>query len=119
MLATVAATGALVVAFEDLHWAEPTMLELIEHLAATPAPVLVLCTTRDEVSGEGDGWAATAGGTVIELDRLSPDEAAELAAGIAGTAVSPADAAGDRRGGGRKPALPGADAGDAAGRARR
>ena len=89
VLAIVAATGALVVAFEDLHWAEPTMLELIEHLAATPAPVLVLCTTRDEVSGEGDGWAATAGGTVIELDRLSPDEAAELAAGIAGTAVSP------------------------------
>ena len=89
VLAIVAATGALVVAFEDLHWAEPTMLELIDHLAATPAPVLVLCTTRDEVSGEGDGWAATAGGTVIELDRLSPDEAAELAAGIAGTAVSP------------------------------
>jgi class 3 adenylate cyclase/tetratricopeptide (TPR) repeat protein len=89
VLASVAAAGPLVVAFEDLHWAEPTMLELIEHLAATPAPVLVLCTTRDEVSGEGDGWAATAGGTVIELDRLSADEAAEMAAGIAGTAVSP------------------------------
>jgi class 3 adenylate cyclase/tetratricopeptide (TPR) repeat protein len=90
VLAHVAAAGPLVVAFEDLHWAEPTMLDLVEHLAATPAPVLLLCTTRDEVSGEGDGWAATSGGTVIELDRLSAEEAAELAAGIVGTVVPPA-----------------------------
>jgi class 3 adenylate cyclase/tetratricopeptide (TPR) repeat protein len=90
VLARIAASGPLVVAFEDLHWAEPTMLDLVEHLAATPAPVLVLCTTRDEVSGDGDGWAATAGGTVIELDQLSAEEAAELAAGVAGAAVPPA-----------------------------
>ena len=90
VLARIAAAGPLVVAFEDLHWAEPTMLDLVEHLAATPAPVLLLCTTRDEVSGEGDSWAATAGGTVVELDRLSPEEAAELAAGIAGTDIPPA-----------------------------
>ncbi len=90
VLARIAASGPLVVAFEDLHWAEPTMLDLVEHLAATPAPVLVLCTTRDEVSGDGDGWAAKAGGTVIELDQLSAEEAAELAAGVAGATVPPA-----------------------------
>jgi class 3 adenylate cyclase len=90
VLARIASSGPLVIAFEDLHWAEPTMLDLVEHLAATPAPVLVVCTTRDEISGEGDGWAATAGGTLIELDRLSPEEAAELAAGIAGAAIPPA-----------------------------
>ena len=90
VLARLAASGPLVVAFEDLHWAEPTMLDLVEHLAATPAPVLVLCTTRDEVSGEGDSWAATSGGTVIELDRLSPEEAAEMAAAVAGPAIPPA-----------------------------
>ncbi|HSD03825.1 MAG TPA: AAA family ATPase [Gaiellales bacterium] len=89
VLARIAASGPLVVAFEDLHWAEPTMLDLVEHLAATPAPVLLVCTTRDEISGEGDGWAATAGGTLIELDRLSTTEAAQLAAGIAGASVSP------------------------------
>jgi len=90
VLARIAASGPLVVAFEDLHWAEPTMLDLVEHLAATPAPVLLVCTTRDEISGEREGWAATAGGAVIELDRLSPDEAAQLAAGIAGAAIPPA-----------------------------
>jgi class 3 adenylate cyclase/tetratricopeptide (TPR) repeat protein len=89
VLAGIAAGGPLVVAFEDLHWAEPTMLDLVEHLAAAPAPLLVLCTTRDEISGEHEGWAATAGGTLIELDRLSPAEAAELAAGIAGAALPP------------------------------
>ncbi len=86
----IAGSGPLVLAFEDLHWAEPTMLDLVEHLAATPAPLLVVCTTRDEVSGEGESWAANAGGTRIELDRLSAEEAAELAAGIAGAAVPPA-----------------------------
>jgi class 3 adenylate cyclase len=85
--AQIAASGPLVLAFEDLHWAEPTLLDLVEHLAATPAPVLLVCTTRDEVSGDGEGWAATAGGTRIELDRLSPEEAAELAAALAGAAV--------------------------------
>jgi class 3 adenylate cyclase/tetratricopeptide (TPR) repeat protein len=90
VLANIAVSSGLVVVFEDLHWAEPTMLELVEHLAATPAPMLVVCTTRDEVAGEGAGWAATLGGTVIELDRLSPEEATELAAGLAGTAIPPA-----------------------------
>ena len=31
-----AASGPRWSRFEDLHWAEPTMLDLVEHLAATP-----------------------------------------------------------------------------------
>ena len=90
VLTSIAADGPLVVAFEDLHWAEPTMLDLVDHLAATTAPVLLLCTARDELADDGDSWAAQSGGTTIELDRLSADEAAELAAGLAGSAVAPA-----------------------------
>jgi class 3 adenylate cyclase/tetratricopeptide (TPR) repeat protein len=89
VLARIAAGGPLVVAFEDLHWAEPTMLDLVEHLAATPAPVLVVCTARHELADD-DGWAGQAGGTTIELDPLSAGEAAELAAGLAGSTLPPA-----------------------------
>ena len=90
VLTNIAARGPLVVAFEDLHWAEPTMLDLVDHLAATTAPILLLCTARDEFADDGDGWATQAGGTTIELDRLSADEAAELAAALVGSAVPPA-----------------------------
>ncbi len=90
VLTNIAARGPLVVAFEDLHWAEPTMLDLVDHLAATAAPLLLLCTARDELAEDGDGWATQAGGTTIELDRLSADEAAELAAALVGSAVPPA-----------------------------
>ena len=85
VLAQIASSAPLVIAFEDLHWAEPTMLDLVEHLAATPAPILVVCTARDEVAG--DGWVAGAGARIIELDRLTAEEASELAAGLTGTPV--------------------------------
>ena len=38
----------LVIVIDDVHWASPTLLELIEHLVeqVTDAPVLLLCTAR-------------------------------------------------------------------------
>jgi class 3 adenylate cyclase/tetratricopeptide (TPR) repeat protein len=41
----------LVVCFEDIHWAEPTFLDLIEYLVgwSRDAPVFVLCLARPEL----------------------------------------------------------------------
>ena len=41
----------IVVVFDDIHWAEPTFLDLIERLTATieGAPVMILCTSRHEL----------------------------------------------------------------------
>ncbi len=40
----------LVVIFEDIHWAEMTLLELIEHLAdSAEAPLLVVCPARPDL----------------------------------------------------------------------
>jgi predicted ATPase/class 3 adenylate cyclase len=39
----------LVLLFDDLHWAEPTFLDLVEHLAARAAPILVLGLARPEL----------------------------------------------------------------------
>lgn len=40
----------LVVVFEDVHWAEPALLEVVEHVARSTAavPLLVLCVSRPD-----------------------------------------------------------------------
>nr|MDT0664610.1 hypothetical protein [Micromonospora sp. DSM 115978] len=48
----------LIVWFDDVHWAEPTLLDLIEHVAdwTREAPVLVLCLARPELLEERRTW---------------------------------------------------------------
>ena len=47
LLERVAGQRPLVVIFDDIHWAELTLLELIEHLAdSAEAPLLVVCPAR-------------------------------------------------------------------------
>ena len=43
--------GPLVVVIEDIHWAEPALLDLIEHVAdwTRDAPLLLLCPARPEL----------------------------------------------------------------------
>ena len=71
----------LVLVFEDIHWSEEPLLELIEHLAerVREAPLLILCLTRPELLDIRPGWG---GGrlraTAIELEPLSPAESEEL-----------------------------------------
>lgn len=72
----------LVVVFEDVHWAEQGLLDLVAYVAeATRAPLLLLCLARPEFRDEhpvrvreGDS-AAT-----LVLEPLSPDESAQLVA---------------------------------------
>ena len=58
---------ALVV--EDIHWAESTLLDLIEHLGdwTRDAPLLLLCLARPELLDERPAW----GGESITLEPLS------------------------------------------------
>ena len=46
--------GPLVVVVDDIHWAEPTLLDLIEHLSEADlvVPVLVLCAARHDLLEE-------------------------------------------------------------------
>jgi hypothetical protein len=55
---------------EDLHWVDPSTLELVQMLAeqAAHAPLLVVCTGRPEFSPP---WAARAHHRQLELARLS------------------------------------------------
>src|SRR5437773_334812 len=71
----------LVLVFEDIHWAEEPLLELIEHLATwvREAPLLILCLARPELLDLRPGWGGgRVRATAIELEALQRGESEEL-----------------------------------------
>ena len=92
LMEQLAAAQPLVLVFEDIHWAEEPLLDLVEHLAAwVRAPLLMICLARPELLDIKPAWG---GGrlraTAIELEPLSPEESDELAAALfADGALSP------------------------------
>jgi class 3 adenylate cyclase/tetratricopeptide (TPR) repeat protein len=85
VLQLLASRHPLVLVFEDLHWAEPTLLELLLSIVAMTedAPVLVLGSSRPELA---ENWPAVAGRNrrrrVVELETLSGTESRALVAGL-------------------------------------
>ena len=80
-LETLARRRPVLVVFEDLHWAEPTFLDLVESLALQPgsSPMLLVCIGRPELLDQRPTWAAEADRTVcIQLTPLGEDSAAAL-----------------------------------------
>ena len=59
LLAAVAAGGPLVVTFDDIHWAEPPLLDVLDDLAdwLPDVPVLLLCMARPELLDVRPGWS--------------------------------------------------------------
>ena len=79
----------LVVLFDDLQWAEPTFLDLVEHLAdwSRDAPILLICLARPEFLDERPGWGGGKfNATSALLERLSDGESAELVTNLLGRA---------------------------------
>src|SRR5215468_2183265 len=71
----------VLVVFEDLHWAEPTFLDLVESLALQPgqSPIIVVCIARPELLDHRPAWAAEADRSVsIQLTPLGEGSAAAL-----------------------------------------
>ena len=87
-----ASVQPLVLVFEDIHWAEEPLLELIEHLAdwVRGAPLLILCFARPELLDVRPGWG---GGrlraTAIELEPLAETESEELVDALLEGSVGP------------------------------
>ena len=74
----------LILAFEDIHWADHGMLDLIEYLAQwVRGPLLLLCLARDELLERRSGWG---GGrreaTSIVLDPLTVQETKNLVSSL-------------------------------------
>jgi class 3 adenylate cyclase/tetratricopeptide (TPR) repeat protein len=72
VLETLARGRSLVVRLEDVHWAEPTFLDLVEYVAgwSSDAPILLLCLARPELLDDRPRW----GGASLTLDPLTDAE---------------------------------------------
>jgi class 3 adenylate cyclase len=79
----------LVLVFDDLHWAEPTLLDLIQQFvdSAKDAPILALCVARQELLERRPGWGEREPqGLAITLEPLSDQESADLTNRLLGDA---------------------------------
>ncbi|MBM2821974.1 MAG: hypothetical protein HW413_720 [Thermoleophilia bacterium] len=83
---SLARSRPLLVLFEDIHWAESTFLELIEHLVGSTddAPILVVCSTRHELVERLPNWSTAQGSARIELERLSEEQTSAVAEALLG-----------------------------------
>ncbi len=70
----------LVLAFEDIHWADEGMLDLIEYLARwVRGPALLICLARDELLERRPGWGGgRRNATSISLEPLTIAETQQL-----------------------------------------
>ncbi|MEA2369740.1 MAG: hypothetical protein QOH12_134 [Solirubrobacteraceae bacterium] len=76
----------LVLAWEDIHWADEGMLDLIEYLAKSlREPVLLLCLAREDLLERRPTWGlARRNATTIFLDPLGGEQTIELVSALAG-----------------------------------
>jgi tetratricopeptide (TPR) repeat protein len=76
-----AALQPLVVYFDDLQWAEPTFLDLVEHIAdwSRDAPTFLLCAARPDLLDLRPAWGGgKLNASSLLLESLSPDESGIL-----------------------------------------
>jgi class 3 adenylate cyclase/tetratricopeptide (TPR) repeat protein/ribosomal protein L40E len=70
----------MVLAIDDIHWADEGMLDLIDHLTRwVRAPLLLVCLSRDELLERRPDWGGgRRNATTISLEPLNADETREL-----------------------------------------
>ena len=76
----------LVLCFEDVHWAEPTMLDLVEYVVgwSRDAPILIVALARPEFIEQRPHWVAPhASYDALTLEPLSREAAESLLGGLA------------------------------------
>ena len=84
----------LVVFIEDLHWAEESLLELVERLGARTieAPILLLCLARPDLLERRTTWGTRLRDyTAISLTPLSPATGEKLLDGLVSASAIPED----------------------------
>jgi class 3 adenylate cyclase/tetratricopeptide (TPR) repeat protein len=91
LLEILAEARPAVLVVDDIHWAEETFLELLQHVRDTShAPVLVVCTARHELVEEHPEWTAeTARTSVVTLGPLSVAEGEAVVANLLGSVGVP------------------------------
>jgi class 3 adenylate cyclase/tetratricopeptide (TPR) repeat protein len=78
---TLAQERPLIVVLDDIHWAEPALLDLIEYVAtfAQKAPLLLLCIARPDLYEQRPAWTTPRpNATLVTLEPLPRAEAEAL-----------------------------------------
>jgi DNA-binding SARP family transcriptional activator/tetratricopeptide (TPR) repeat protein len=80
----------LVLVMEDLHWANPALIDFVDDLVARViGPVLVVCTARPEFVDVRPGWAGRARNAVwVSLAPLAEEAISSLIGELLGLAPS-------------------------------
>ena len=83
-LEVLATDRPLLVVLDDLHWAEPTFLDLVEYVADfATAPIFLLCTGRVELLDARPGWTGPRpNADALVLEPLAAEDAARLAGDV-------------------------------------
>jgi class 3 adenylate cyclase len=92
VLEELARRGPLVVVVDDTHWAEPTLLGLIEDIldASLRVPLLLVCAARRELCEDRPSFAVRRpAASQIELGELSPQESSLVVRNLIGEASLP------------------------------
>ncbi len=80
VLAELASRGTLIVVIEDIQWAEPTFLELVDQIVdhGEGVPLLILCPARPGSADDAPDPGRPRGAVTVLLEGLSDDAAAAL-----------------------------------------
>ena len=84
----------LIAVFDDLNWAEPTLLDFIEHVAdwSRDAPILLVCMARPDLFEVRPGWGGgRRNATTIFLEALSEPDSEKLIHNLVGEAAVSAE----------------------------
>jgi class 3 adenylate cyclase/tetratricopeptide (TPR) repeat protein len=84
----------LVLVFEDLHWADETLLDFVDELVdwITDVPMLVVATARPELLERRPNWGGgKLNATTLALAPLTDEQTAKLLAGALGRPLLPAE----------------------------
>ena len=83
--------GPVVVLVDDIHWAEPAFLDLLEHIldSSTDTPILLLATARNDLLEEKPQWGERDRSTRLVLPPLSDAATAQVVVNLLGSAGLP------------------------------
>ena len=88
LLEELARSQPLIVILEDLHWAERSLLELIDHVeeSAHDTPIFLLCVARPDLAERHPTWDPSTTRALM-VQALPPEHSLELLADVAGELV--------------------------------
>ena len=88
------ARGAVVAVIDDIQWAEPALLDLLEHICdlSRDSAILLVCMARPDIFDERPGWSAgRANASSIVLEPLNDEDSRSLAAQLIEATAMPTE----------------------------